>query len=187
MKREFWPFALVLVFAVFVMAAPATAQEAEPTEEAEPAVEAAAAEEAEETAEAEAAPEQPGPEFKSTVKFSPLNQIELDGAAGEINVRGVEFEVAGAKGGGITGAFSSGDSDMQAIITTRLGCATKADSKVKFDMLIEFLDQDGQVIDRKGAKDSLKNNDKVFNIKHTTLRWAVDHIDQARITVTVRD
>ena len=106
--------------------------------------------------------------------------------AGEV-LGSVEFEVAGAKSGGITGAFSSADSDMQAIVTARLGCATKADTKVKFDMLIEFLDQDGQVIDRKGAKDSLKNNDKVFNIKHTTLRWAVDYIDSARITVAVRE
>lgn len=187
MKREVWPFVLVMVFALFLIAGPATAQEAEPTEEPEAAVEAEAAEEAEDTVEAEAAPEQPGPEFKSTVKFSPLNQIDLDGAAGEITVRSVEFEVAGAKGGGITGAFSSGDADMQAIITTRLGCATTADTKVKFDILIEFLDQDGQVIDRKGAKENLKNNDKVFNVKHTTLRWAVDHIDQARITVTARD
>jgi hypothetical protein len=187
MKREVWPFALVVALAVVLMTAPAIAQEAEPTEEPEAAPAAEAAQEAEEAVEAEAAPEQPGPEFRSTVKFSPLNQIDLDGAAGEITVRSVEFEVAGAKGGGITGAFSSGDADMQAVITTRLGCATTADTKVKFDMLIEFLDQDGRVIDRKGAKESLKNNDKVFNIKHTTLRWAVDYIDQARITVSVRE
>jgi hypothetical protein len=187
MKRELWPFALVVVLALFLMSGAATAQEAESTEEAEPAVEAEASEEAEASAEAEAAPESTGNEFKTTVKFSPLNQASLDGAAGQIEVRSVEFEVAGAKGGGIAGAFSSGDSDMQAIVTTRLGCATEADTKIKFDMLIEFLDADGQVIDRKGAKDSLKNNDKVFNIKHTTLRWAVDHIEQARITVSVKD
>jgi hypothetical protein len=193
MQREIWPFALIVLFAVFSMTVPATAQEAEPTEEAEPGAEAEAAPEpaepaeAAEAVEAEPAAEPAGTEFTQTVKFSPLSQTSLDGAAGEIDLRTVEFEVAGAKGGGITGAFSSGDADMQAIITTRLGCATTADTKVKFDMLIEFLDQDGQVIDRTGAKESLKNNDKVFNIKHTTLRWAVDYIDQARITVTIKD
>lgn len=187
MKREVWPFALLVVFALFMVAGPVTAQEAEPAEETEPAQEAEAVAEAAAAVEAEAAPEETGPEFKTTIKFSLLSQLDLDGAAGQISVRSVEFEVAGAKGGGITGAFSSDDTDMQAIITTRLGCATKADTKVKFDMLIEFLDKDGQVIDRVASSNSLKNKDKVFNIKHTTLRWAVDHIDQARITVSEKD
>ena len=88
MKREVWPFALVVVFAVFLMAGAATAQEAEPTEEAESAAEAKAAPEPTEAAEAEeaeAAPEPASTEFTQTVKFSPLSQASLDGAAGEID------------------------------------------------------------------------------------------------------
>ena len=99
----------------------------------------------------------------------------------------VEFEVAGAKGGGIAGAFSSGDAEMQAIITTRLTLENSADTKVKFDAMVEFLDTDGQVIDRTVSSDNFKKNQKTFDIKHTTLRWAVDHIDQARITVKQKE
>ena len=72
------------------------------------------------------------------------------------------------------------------IITTILRCSTKADAKTKFDMMVEFLDEDGQVIDRAMSSASLKNNDKNFNIKHTTLRWALDHIAKARITVEAK-
>jgi hypothetical protein len=121
-----------------------------------------------------------------TVDFSPLNGVDLDGSAGEIDVKGVEFEVAGAKGGGIKGAFSSGDADMNAIITTRLRCATKATTKIKIDMMVEFLDADDKVIDRVTNSVSLKNNEKTFDFKHTTLRWAVDHIAKARITVQAK-
>lgn len=178
MKAERWHVALIAVMLLSI-AIGAVAQE-ESEAEAEPA-----AQEVEETEAEPSAP--PSTTFTSTVKFSPLNQMGLNGTAGEIDVRSVEFEVAGAKGGGVKGAFSSGDAEMQAIITTRLGCATTADTKVKFDMLIEFLDADGQVIDRVKNTDSLKDNDKVFDFKHTTLRWAVDHIDQARVTVSVKD
>jgi hypothetical protein len=128
-----------------------------------------------------------GTDFQTTVKFSQLQKADLGGSAGEIDVQSVEFEVAGAKGGGIKGAFSSGDSEMQAIITTRLTLKTAADTKVKFDMMVEFLDKDGQVIDRAMSGDSFKKNEKTFDIKHTTLRWAVDHIDSARITVKVKE
>jgi hypothetical protein len=180
-KREHLPLVLVLVFSVLLMLGTATAQEAEPAEDTEPAAEAEA------STEAQAGPETAGTEFGATVKFNHLQKADLEGSAGEIAVQSVEFEVAGAKGGGIKGAFSSGDSEMQAIITTRLTLKTSADTKVKFDMMVEFLDKDGQVIDRTMSSDSFKKNEKTFDIKHTTLRWAVDHIDQARITVTQKE
>ena len=184
MTRERWPLALALVLFMLLMSGAVAAQEAESSQEAEPAVE------AETTTEAEAAPEaepEPGNNFETTVDFSPLNGVSLEGSAGQIDVKRVEFEVAGAKGGGIKGAFSSGDADMNAIITTRLSCATKATTKWKIDMLVEFLDADGKVIDRVTNSDSLKNNEKTFDFKHTTLRWAVDHIAKARVTVQARE
>jgi len=184
MKRDSWPLAVVLVLFMLLALGTAAAQEAESSEEAEPAAE------AESSPEAEAAPEaetSAATKFETTVDFSPLNGVSLDGSAGEIDVRRVEFEVAGAKGGGIKGAFSSGDADMNAIITTRLGCATKATTKWKIDILVEFLDADGKVIDRVGNSVSLKNNEKTFDFKHTTLRWAVDHFAKARITVQAKE
>ena len=183
MTRECWPLSVLLI--VFLLLAPgvAVAQEAEPAEEAEPSAETETSTEAETDTEADAA----GTDFETTVDFSPLNGVSLDGSAGEIDVKRVEFEVAGAKAGGIKGAFSSGDADMNAIITTRLGCATKATTKWKIDILVEFLDADGKVIDRVTNSVSLKNNEKTFDFKHTTLRWAVDHIDKVRITVQAKE
>jgi hypothetical protein len=181
MKLKYWPLALALVISLFFVLGTATAQEAEPAEEAEPAAETEA------SSEAEAAREPAAAEFGVTVKFNQLQKAELEGSAGEIVVQSVEFEVAGAKGGGISGAFSSADSEMQAIITTRLTLKTSAGTKVKFDMLVEFLDKDGQVIDRAMNSDNFKKSQKTFDIKHTTLRWAVDHIDQARLTVKQKE
>ena len=178
MKRDSWPLAVALVLFMLLALGTATAQEAESSQDAEPAAEAEAAPEAETAA---------GTDFKATVDFSPLNGVSLDGSAGEIDVRNVEFEVAGAKGGGLKGAFSSADADMNAIITTRFRCATKSATKWKIDFLVEFLDADGKVIDRVGNRESLKNNEKTFDFKHTTLRWAVDHIAKARITVQAKE
>jgi len=178
MTRERWPLAVVLVLFLVLGLGTAAAQEAESSQEAEPAAEAEAAPEAESSA---------GTDFNTTVDFSPLNGVDLDGSAGEIDVKNVEFEVAGAKGGGIKGAFSSGDADMNAIITTRLSCATKSATKWKINILVEFLDADGKVIDRVGNSVSLKNNEKTFDFKHTTLRWAVDHIAKARISVQAKE
>jgi hypothetical protein len=188
MKRKGLPLVMVVVFSLLLMLGTATAQEAEPAQETEPAQEVEPAPEAEPSKEAESAPEAAaGTDFVATVKFTQLQKASLEGSAGEIDVLSVEFEVAGAKGGGIKGAFSSGDSDMEAIITTRITCKTSAETKVKFDMMVEFLDTGGQVIDRAMSSDSFKKNQKTFDIKHTTLRWAVDHIDQARITVKVKE
>lgn len=183
MNRERWPLAVVLVLFMILAWGTASAQEAESGQEAEPAAEADAAAETEEAPEAEPST---ATKFESTVEFSPLNGMDLDGSVGEVDVKRVEFEVAGAKGGGIMGAFSSSDADMNAIITTRLRCATKSATKWKIEILVEFLDADEKVIDRVGNKVSLKNNEKTFDFKHTTLRWAVDHIAKARISVQAK-
>jgi len=124
--------------------------------------------------------------FQTTVDFGPLKSVDLDGKAGEIEVKGVDFAVANAKGGGIKGTFSSDDAEMLVVITTNFSCATSADVKQKFDMKVEFLDKDGQVIDRAMNSDSLKNNDKKFGVKHSTLKWALDYIVKARITVDAK-
>lgn len=184
MTRKLWPLAVVLVLFLVLGLSSAAAQEAESSQEAEPAAESEPAAEAEAAPEAEKALDTA---FKTTVDFSPLNGVDLDGSAGEIDVKNVEFEVAGAKGGGIKGAFSSADADMNAIITTRLRCATTSATKWKINILVEFLDADGKVIDRAGNSVNLKNNEKTFDFKHTTLRWAVDHFSKARITVQAKE
>lgn len=177
MNRKRWPLAVVLVLFMLLALGMAAAQEAESSEETETAQE----------AETAAVPETtPSTTFQSTVDFGALKSVDLDGKAGEIEVKGVDFEVANAKGGGIKNTFSSDDAEMLVVITTNFSCATSADTKQKFGMKVEFLDKDGQVIDRAMNNDSLKNNDKKFSIKHSTLKWALDHIVKARVTVDAK-
>jgi hypothetical protein len=188
MKSERWSLAVILIFLMVLAIGTASAQETAPEPEAETAAEAETTAEADAQAGAEPAPEAAaGTDFATTVKFSQLQKASLDGSAGEIGVEAVEFEVAGAKGGGITGALSSADTEMQAIITTRLTLKNSSETKVKFDMMVEFLDKDGQVIDRAINSDNFKKSERTFDHKHTTLRWAVDYIDSARITVKQKE
>jgi hypothetical protein len=172
MNRKRWPLAVILVLFMLLALGVAAAQEAESSEEAET------------TAVPEAAP---STTFQTSVGFGALKAVELDGKAGEIEVKGVDFSVANAKGGGIKGTFSSDDAEMLVVITTNFSCATSADTKQKFDMKVEFLDKDDQVIDRAMNSASFKNNDKKFEIKHTTLKWALDYIVKARITVDAKE
>ena len=172
-----WQLPAILVLFMILALGTATAQETESSEEADTA---------QETETAAAPDTTAGTTFQTTVDFGALKEVDLDGKAGEIEVKRVDFEVANAKGGGIKGAFSSDDAEMKVVITTNFSCATSADTKQKFDMKVEFLDEDGQMIDRAMNSDSFKNNEKKFSVKHTTLKWALNHIAKARITVEAK-
>ena len=78
------------------------------------------------------------------------------------------------------------DTDFEAVITTRLICATTATTKWKLGIMVDFLDEDGNVIDRVTNSDSIKKNEKKIDFKHTTLRWALSHIKEARVTVVAK-
>lgn len=125
---------------------------------------------------------EPSMNFVTTVDFSNMKKAALEGSAGGVEITSVEFVASNAKSGGISGAFSSLDTEVEIALTTTIGCAAASDKKWKVDFMVEFLDEDGEVIDRATASGSLKK-DKVFDIKHTTLRWALKHIKQARISV----
>ena len=100
MKREHWSLAVMVVFLMFLAIGAAVAQEQETPAEPETAAEAEAEVEIEASEEAEPAPEAAvGTDFQTTVKFSQLQKVDLEGRAGEIVVQSVEFEVAGAGAG----------------------------------------------------------------------------------------
>ena len=171
MRRE--RVSLSVIILVSLLVAPAVlAQEGEPPDQ----------EVASSTAE-ESAGTTSAIEFDATVEFALSKPIDLNGSVGEVEVRSVEFEAAKPKGAGITNPMGSSDPAMQAVVTTRLQCASTAETKTKLDMMVEFLDKDGQIIDRAKNSDGIKNGQKTFEIKHTTLKWALDHIASAKITV----
>ncbi len=174
MRYGRWPIAVALI--LMVLPGTAIAQEEEPIAQEEEPV----AQEEETKAAAE-----PSTHFEKTVEFSHMNLISLGGKVGEVDVKSVEFTVANKKSGSVMGMGGS-DSEIEAVITTRLSFATTATTKWKLDMLVEFLDEDGNVIDRVTNSDGIKNNEKKFDFKHTTLRWALSHIKEARVTVAAK-
>ena len=128
----------------------------------------------------------PATKFETTIDFALQKQTELDGEVGQVEIRGVEFVESSVKTGAIKGALSSDDNDLASVITTRINCATTSTDKWKLTITVEFLDADGEVIDRASEGISLKNEAKIFDFKHTTLKWVVPRIKQARITVAIK-
>lgn len=128
----------------------------------------------------------PSTKFETTIDFALQQQTELNGELGQVQIRGIEFVESSVKTGAIKGALSSDNNDLASVITTRINCATTSSDKWKLTITVEFLDGDGEVIDRADTGISLKNEAKIFDFKHTTLKWVVPRIKQARITVAIK-
>jgi pectate lyase len=120
--------------------------------------------------------------FETTIDFAINEKAALEGTAGGVEVRGVEFASSFAKGG----MFGSADPELRSQITARLECATSAATKQKLEIVIEFLDGEGGLIDRVKDGANLKNETKVVEIKLTTLKWVVPRIAQAKISVRAK-
>jgi hypothetical protein len=137
--------------------------------------------EAPEDAEAPAeAAEPPSPVFETTVQFEFVKKSGLEGQAGNVVLRGVEFATATGKGG----LFSSADPELVAGVVIKLECATQAEKKQKIDIVYEFLDSEGELIDRVKDGKSFKKGTKTFETTHRTLKYVVPLIAQVRITAT---
>jgi hypothetical protein len=143
-------------------------------------VEAPDAAEAPDAPAAPAAP--PSLTFEKTVGFEPVKRITLEGQAGDIELRGVEFTVSAAKGG----MLGTSDADLKAVIGVMLDCATEADKKAKLDLTVQFLDADGAVIDRVDNSIGLKAGQKTFETKLTTLKYVVPLITRVTITAVAK-
>jgi hypothetical protein len=124
-----------------------------------------------------------GLKFEETVDYALNQRVALEGKAGEVEIRGIEFVSGDPKGGLIKGTLSSADPALNAVIITRLECATAAQTKWKAKITIDFLDADGELIDRTTSEASLKAEAKILEIKHTTLKYAASKIAQARLVV----
>lgn len=120
--------------------------------------------------------------FETTVDFELVKSIALDGRAGEIEVRGVEFIANSAKGG----VFGTSDADIKTNISVMLDCATEAEKKAKFDLTIQFLDAEGALVDRITDSASFKSGSKTLEFKLTTLKYAVPLIKTAKITAVAK-
>jgi hypothetical protein len=174
----------VILSLLMLLASPVWAQEAPESPEAPAAPDAAESPEEPEAPEEAEAPEEPaeppGPVFESTVDFEFVKKFELDGQAGNVVLRGVEFASASGKGG----LFSSADPELVAGVVVKLECSTEAEKKQKLDIVYEFLDTDGALIDRVTDGKSFKNGTKTFETTHRTLKYVVPLIAQVRINVT---
>jgi hypothetical protein len=165
---------LFIVILAILVTVGAVAQENDESTEA-PEATPAAETEAEST-------DPPGLSYETTVDFELLKSIALDGRAGEIDFRGVEFTASSAKGG----VFGTTDADIKTNIAVMLDCATEAEKKAKFDLTIQFLDVEGALVDRITDSASFKSGSKTLEFKHTTLRYAVPLIKTVKITAVAK-
>jgi len=157
--------------------------EAPETPETPAAEEALEAEDAPEATEAPEAPAAPSLVFETTVDFAFVKKTPLDGQAGEVEIRAVEFTSSSGKGG----MFSSGDKDLYAGVVAKLECSTTAETKQKPDLVFEFLDKEGALIDRAKNGVSFKKGTKNFETDLKTLKYAVPLIAQVRITASASE
>ncbi len=174
---------MILATLVTVGAVAQEADEAPETPDATPVSETAPVPEPEPAAATE--PEPTGPvslSYETTVDFELVKSIALDGRAGEIEFRGVEFIASSAKGG----VFGTSDADIKTNLSVMLDCSTEAEKKAKFDLTIQFLDGDGALVDRITDSASIKSGSKTLEFKHTTLKYAVPLIKTAKITAIAK-
>ena len=120
--------------------------------------------------------------FETTVDFVLVKSIALEGRAGEVEFRGVEFTAAATKGG----VFGTSDADLKTTVTVMLDCSTTAEKKAKVDLIIQFLDEDGELIDRVTDSASLKTGAKTVEVKHTTLKYVVPRIKTVKISAVAK-
>lgn len=180
---------LSMVVASILAAGGAIAQEAPEEPEAPQAPEtpeAAEAPEAPEEADAPDAPAEPAAApsltFETSVSFEPVKKIALDGRAGDIELRSVEFTVSAAKGG----MLGTSDADLKATISVMLEFATEAEKKAKLDLTVHFIDAEGNVIDRVDNRIGLKSGSKTIETKLTTLKYIVPLIKSAKISAVAK-
>jgi len=124
----------------------------------------------------------PGLSYETTVNFELLKHFDLEGGAGEVVFRGVEFTVSSAKGG----VLGTSDADIKATIGVMLDCSTEAKKKAKFDLTVQFFDGEGALVDRLTDSANLKDEEKVVKFKHTTLKYAVPLIKTAKLTAVYK-
>lgn len=175
-------FFLSVLFVAALLTVGAFAQEADETPET-PEVTTAPDSEVDTDAEAEAeSTEPPGLSFETTVDFELLKHFDLEGSAGEVEFRGVEFTVSAAKGG----VLGTSDADIKATIGVLLDCSTEAKKKAKFDFTVQFFDEEGALVDRLIDSANIKDESKIVKFKHTTLKYAVPMITTAKITAVYK-
>ncbi len=122
--------------------------------------------------------------WETTIDFAFNQKVSLEGAVGPVEIRGVEFVQPTGKGGlgkAIKGTFTSGDDDLKGTVITRLELATTSATKWKAEFMIEFLDADGELIDRARGNASLKSEAKLVEVSHTTLKWVLTKVVKVRI------
>ncbi len=169
---------LALSIAVFATTA-AVAQEPSKTPAAEQAPEAAT--EPTPTVEPESSGEA-SLTFERSVDFALVKRIALEDRAGAMEFAAVEFTAAASKGG----VFGTSDADLKTTVVVMLDCSTTAEKKVKVNLSIEFLDEEGDLIDRVTGSASLKNESKTIELKLVTLKYVVPRIKTAKISAVAK-
>ncbi len=183
-------FFAALVFALLVAAGsiaqevPDTPEPVDPATASETAPEPEPAEPAESTVASDAveAAEPPGLLYETTMDFELVKKTGLEAQVRAIKIKGVEFGAKSVKGG----VFGTSDADLKSTIVAQMECSTTEAKKQKISFTIEFLDSEGNTIDRAENNGSLKNESKFIEVSRTTLKYVVPLIKKVKITAEAK-
>ena len=128
--------------------------------------------------------------FTSKVGFELDETIEIAKSVGPVLVESVEFSKGGTGSGfgqTMLGKFKGDDNDAHAHILVSFECNNPTRDEWEIKFTVEFLDRDGEVIDRARLKKELDNEARILSINHQTLSYVIPLIKKVVIRVEGRE
>jgi hypothetical protein len=122
--------------------------------------------------------------FTTTVPFRLGSAIELNATVGPVSVESVEFSQGsgGPFGRTLGGTLGRGD-DVYSGITAAFECENPEPVEWEVTFELEFLDKNGELIDRAKKSKDLEGESKVVKVDHSTLRYVIPLIDRVEIKI----
>jgi len=124
--------------------------------------------------------------FEKTVSWSTSKLIELNATVGPIKVAKVEFTDQGKGRGGLIGRIRPGASELQTTLRAAFDVENPKVDEWVVTFTLEFLDQDGKLIDRAVEKKGFEGESKVHRTDHAILEYVVPLIDKVRVKLEAR-
>ena len=131
-----------------------------------------------------------GLRFTQKVGFEFDETLEIGKSVGPVLVDSVEFSRGGTGGGfgkSVLGKFKGEDNDAHAHILVAFECENPTREEWEIKFTVEFLDAEGEVIDRARMKKELDNEARVLSINHETLSYVIPLIKKVVIRVEGRE
>jgi hypothetical protein len=120
---------------------------------------------------------------EKTVHFKTDQVIDLQMAAGPVTIRSVKFSSNMAQG--MSARFKPGGApDTQTTLRASFDVENPDKDEWVVTFALEYLDSKGKLIDHGSKGSSWEGEAKFFNFDHSILSYAIQFIDQVKISVS---